>query len=190
MDLDLVLPLRDAAGLDAFLSEIYDPASASYLQFLSVQDFTARFGPTQADLRCGASTFARAHGFTVTGGSRDSMEVQVRAPVSAVEAAFHVRLQTYRHPFENRAFFAPDRNPTLNLPVKLAHVSGLDNYSIPRPLFVAKSDYAAAHGIDSASMAVPWHRFRPARLIPRQRHARGLLRRGCPDRSRASTLGY
>ena len=153
MDLDLVLPLRDAAGLDDFLSEVYDPASASYLRFLSVQDFTARFGPSQADFDA-VVNFARVHGFTVTGGSRDSMEVQVSAPVSAVEAAFHVRLQTFRHPFEDRAFFAPDRSPTVNLPVKLANVSGLDNYSIPRPLFVAKSDYAAAHGIDSASLAV------------------------------------
>jgi subtilase family serine protease len=152
MNLDLVLPLRDAAGLDTLLSEIYDPASASYRKFLTVEEFTAKFGPTQADYDA-VVEFAKARGLRVTGGSRDGMEVQVRGPVSAIEAAFHVSMRTYQHPLEDRAFYAPDRDPTVGLPVKLSHVSGLDNYSIPHPSFVAKSDYAAAHGIDPESMS-------------------------------------
>ena len=39
----------------------------------------------------------------------------------------------YQHPTENRTFYSPDREPTANLPFPLWHVSGLDNYSIPRP---------------------------------------------------------
>ena len=151
MNLDLVLPLRDPVGLDNLLSEIYDPTSASYGMFLSVEEFTAKFGPTQADYDA-VVEFAKAHGFRVTGGSRDGMEVQVSGPVSAVEAAFHVSMRSYKHPLEDRAFYAPDRDPTVNLPIKLSHISGLDNYSIPHPLFVAKSDYAAAHGIDPEAM--------------------------------------
>ena len=81
------------------------------------------------------------------------MEVQVTAPVANVEAAFHLNMRTYRHPFEARAFYGPDRNPTEGLPVKLSHVSGLDNFSIPHPLFVSKSDYAASHGLDLAAMS-------------------------------------
>src|ERR1035438_4723997 len=34
LQLDLVLPIRDQAGLNKFLSEVYDPASSSYHQFL------------------------------------------------------------------------------------------------------------------------------------------------------------
>ena len=151
MNLDLVLPLRDPVGLDNLLSELYDPVSPSYGMFLTVEEFTAKFGPTQADYDA-VVEFAKAHGFRVTGGSRDGMEVQVSGPVSAVEAAFHVNMQSYKHPLEDRAFYAPDRDPTVNLPIKLSHISGLDNYSIPHPMFVAKSDYAAAHGIDPATM--------------------------------------
>ena len=73
------------------------------------------------------------------------MEVQVKGPVSAVEAAFHVNMQTYQHPTEDRQFYAPDKEPTPG--VTLWHISGLDNYSIPHPLFVRKSDYAQAHGM-------------------------------------------
>ena len=31
-------------------------------------------------------------------------------------------------------FYAPDREPTVDLPFQLWHITGLDNYSIPRPL--------------------------------------------------------
>ncbi len=92
---------------------------------------------------------AKSNGLTVTGGSRDGMEVQVKGPVSAIEKAFHVSMMSYQHPSENRTFFGPDREPTTSLGFSLWHISGLDNYSIPHPLFVKKSDYAMAHGIDA-----------------------------------------
>ena len=84
----------------------------------------------------------------VTGGSRDGMDVQVKGSVAAVEAAFHLTVRTYQHPTENRPFYAPDREPSVDLPFSLWHVSGLDNYSIPHPRFVKKSDYAARTGIE------------------------------------------
>ena len=146
MSLDIVLPLRNQAGLERLLDEIYDPSSASYRQYLTVPEFTAQFGPTQADYDA-VVQYARSNGLTVVGGSRDGMDVQVKGPVSAVQTAFHVNLHTYQHPTENRTFYAPDREPTVSLPFNLWHISGLDNYSNPHPLFVKKSDYAAAHGI-------------------------------------------
>ena len=146
MSLDIVLPLRNQAGLERLLDEIYDPSSASYRHYLTVPEFTAQFGPTQADYDA-VVQYARSNGLTVVGGSRDGMDVQVKGPVSAVQTAFHVNLHTYQHPTENRIFYAPDREPTVSLPFNLWHISGLDNYSLPHPLFVKKSDYAAAHGI-------------------------------------------
>jgi len=146
MQLDLVLPLRDQPGLDAFLGELYNPASPSYRHFLTPQEFTARFGPTQEKYDA-VVAFAEAHGLAVVGGTRDGMEVQVKGPVSAIETAFHINLRTYQHPTENRVFYAPDREPTVDLTFQLWHISGLDNYSIPQTRLVKRSDYAAAHGI-------------------------------------------
>jgi subtilase family serine protease len=148
MRLDVVLPLRDPAGLDSFLKELYNPASPSYRHFLTVAEFTERFGPSQEDYDV-VVRLAEANGFTVVGGSRDGMDVQIQGPVSAVEKVFHVKMHTYQHPTENRSFYAPDREPTTDLSFALWHVSGLDNYSIPHPMFVKKSDYAKAHGIDA-----------------------------------------
>jgi subtilase family serine protease len=146
MSLDLVLTLSDQAGLDSFLTKLYDPASPSYRHFLSVPEFTERFGPSQADYDA-VLGFVKANGFAVVGGTRDGMDVQIRGPVSAVQAAFHVTMQNYQHPTESRTFYAPDREPTTNLRFPLWHISGLDNYSIPHPMLVKKSDYAKAHGI-------------------------------------------
>ncbi|HEY0785753.1 MAG TPA: S53 family serine peptidase [Acidobacteriaceae bacterium] len=146
MSLDIVLPLRDEAGLDRLLAEIYNPKNASYRHFLTVPEFTTRFGPTQQDYDA-VLAYAKRNGLAVTGGSRDGMEVQVKGSVAAVETAFHVNMLTYQHPSEARTFYGPDREPTVDLPFPLWHVSGLDNYSIPHPLLVSRSDYARAHGI-------------------------------------------
>lgn len=147
LQLDLVLPLRDEEGLNRFLREVYDPASPNYRQFLTVPEFTARFGPSQEDYDA-VVRYAQTHGLEVVGGTRDGMEVQVKGPVSAIETALHVNLRTYQHPTENRTFYSPDREPTPDLPFSLWHISGLDNFSIPHPMYEKKSDYAKAHGIE------------------------------------------
>ncbi len=146
MQLDVVLPLRDRNALHSFLNELYDPTSPSYRHWLTPTEFTKMFGPTQEDYDA-VVTYLKAHGLTVVGGTRDGMEVQVKGPVSSVESAFHVTMHSYQHPTENRIFYGPDREPSTDLPFALWHVSGLDNFSIPHPMFVKKSDYAKAHGI-------------------------------------------
>jgi subtilase family serine protease len=138
MHFDIVLALRHQPELENFLQEIYDPNSPSYRHFVTVKEFTERFGPSQEDYDA-LIQFAKAHGFTVTGGSRDSMDVQFTASVAAIEKAFHVTMGLYQHPTENRTFYAPDREPTVDLPFRLWHISGLDNYAIPRPLLVHKN---------------------------------------------------
>ena len=151
LQLDVVLPLSDAAGLKAFLQQVYNPASASYKRFLTPAQFTERFGPTQANYDATVS-YLEASGFRVVGGSRDGMEIQIEGNVSAVNRAFHVAMQTYQHPTEGRTFYGPDREPTTDLPFALWHVSGLDNYSITHPMLVKRSDFAAAHGMSSEAV--------------------------------------
>ena len=138
MHIDIVLPLSNEAELDSFLQELYDPSSPSYRQFLTVQEFTARFGPSQEDYDA-VIGFAKTNGFTVVGGSRDGMDVQLTGSVAAIEGAFHVTMGVYQHPTENRTFYAPDREPTVNLPFRPWHISGLDNYSIPHPATVHRN---------------------------------------------------
>ena len=178
MNLVIALPLRNEDQLDQLLKDLYDPSSPSYRQFLTVEQFTEMFSPTQQEYDA-ALDFAKENGLTVTGTSPNRLTLQVSGNVANVEAAFHVNIGVYQHPTENRTFYAPDREPTTNLTFSLWHVSGLDNYSIPHP---------AGPGEEAGQCRLKLkrhHRLRSLGLVPGQRHARGLLRRHGAHRRRA-----
>jgi subtilase family serine protease len=146
MRLVLALPLRNEANLDSFLEDVYDPTSASYRQFLTVEEFTARFGPTQEDYDA-VIRFARENGFAVVGTSRNRVNIDVQGSVATIEKAFHISMGIYQHPTENRTFFAPDREPTTSLAFPLWHISGLDNYSIPHSALRRRDDNNKPHSL-------------------------------------------
>ena len=137
MRLVFVLPHRNEDALKSVLQDIYDPSSPSYQQYLTVQEFTDRFGPSQADYDA-LTNFVQTHGLTVVGTSVNRMNLDVSGSVANIEKALHVTMGVYQHPTENRTFFSPDREPTPDLSIPLWHISGLDNYSIPQPQLVRK----------------------------------------------------
>jgi len=59
--------------------------------------------------------------------------LDVSGAVGDIERALHVKFQVYQHPTENRTFFAPDTEPSLDLTTPILGISGLDNYAPPRP---------------------------------------------------------
>jgi len=134
MRLVLTLPHRNQAELQDFLKEVYDPYSASYHKFLTVDEFTARFGPSQEDYDS-LIHFAKTNGLTVVKTSRNRMNLDVRGPVSSIEKALHVTMAVYQHPTESRTFFAPDREPSTDTGMQLWAIGGLDTYSRPKPMY-------------------------------------------------------
>ena len=138
LQLAIGLPLRDEAGLDVLLKEIYDSASPNYHRYLTPAEFTTRFGPTEADYAA-VQEFARTNGLKITGTHPGRVVLDVRATVKDLERIFHIKLRTYRHPREARDFYAPDIEPTTVFPAAVLQVSGLDNYSLPQPKSVTKS---------------------------------------------------
>ncbi|HTT84615.1 MAG TPA: S53 family peptidase [Rhizomicrobium sp.] len=132
LQLDIALPLRDSESLTATLNAIYDPASPSWHRYLSVAEFTARFGAAENDYRT-AVDFFRTSGLRVTGLSANRLMIEVEGTVADIERVFHVNLLLYKHPLEARSFMAPDREPTLDLGVPILHVTGLDDLVLPAP---------------------------------------------------------
>lgn len=83
--------------------------------------------------------------------------VDLEGTAAQVEQAFHVGMNVYQHPTENRTFYSPDREPSLELSVPIAHISGLNNYSIPRPMAVkASADQAIPALTGQAPVASIW----------------------------------
>jgi subtilase family serine protease len=127
------LPLRNQAALDALLQQLYDPASTNYHKFLDPQEFTVRFGPTEADYAA-VRAFAEANGLKVAGTHPNRVVLDVAGSVSNVEQAFHITLRTYHHPTEARDFFAPDTEPSVPTNLPVADMWGLSDYALPTPL--------------------------------------------------------
>ena len=91
-----------------------------------------QFGPTVQDYRA-VINFANANGFIVTDTPKNRLLVDVRGTVAQIEKAFNVKMGVYQHPTENRTFYSPDREPSLDLAVSVSHIAGLNDFSIPRP---------------------------------------------------------
>ena len=128
----LMLPLRNQSELTSLLTRMYDSSAPDYRHFLSVAQFTEQFGPAAEDYQA-VVDFAKANGLTVTATPVNRMLVDVSGSVAQIENALHVAMTIYQHPTEKRTFYAPDREPSLDLVVPVSHIAGLNDYSIPRP---------------------------------------------------------
>ncbi len=139
------LPLRNREALTNLLRQIYDPASPNYRHYLTPEEFTAQFGPTEQDYQS-VIAFAKANGMAVAGTHSNRMLLDVRARTPDVEKAFNVTMWNYRHPSENRDFFAPDTEPSIPAGLPVLDVSGLNNYSLPQPMLHKKTTVSPAAG--------------------------------------------
>ena len=134
LNLTISLQVQNENGLDDLLQQIYDPLSPNYHHYLTPKQFYQQFGPGNQAYQA-AINFAKTAGLAVTGVYSNQMILDVRGRASDIQKAFNVNLYLYHHPAESRDFYAPDRDPTVNAALPIMHVSGLDNYVIPHPLY-------------------------------------------------------
>lgn len=132
LHLAIGLPLRNQDVLDALTRQIYDPSSQIYHHFLTPEQFTSQFGPTEQDYQA-VIDFAQANGLTVSYRHPNRVILDVTGPVVKIEKAFQVNMHVYHHPKEARDFYAPDTDPVVSDTLPILHVSGMNNYYIPHP---------------------------------------------------------
>jgi subtilase family serine protease len=136
LKLAIQLPLRNQAELTQLLHDLYDPASANFHKYVSVSEFTERFGATAADYNK-VVKWAKANGLSVITTTPNRRLVAVEGSVDTVDRAFQVKVNNYRHPTEGRTFYSPDREPVaVGLTVPLLQVTGMTNYVLPHPMLL------------------------------------------------------
>lgn len=135
MRIVLVLQHRNQPDLDQFLKDLQDPASTSYHHYLTVDQFTAKYGPSVSDYEA-VKTWAKENGLKIESTARNRQILAVSGSVQKIQNALHVNFGVYQHPTENRTFFAPDREPTPDMSVRLWSIGGLDNFSTPQRMLV------------------------------------------------------
>ena len=137
LSLAIGLPLRNKEELTNLLQQIYDPASTNYHHYLTPEQFAVRFGPATNDYQA-LIDFAMSHNLTVTGKHPNRLLVDVTGSVADIEKAFQVTMSVYKHPRENRNFFASSVEPSVPSALSVLDISGLNNYSLPHPKYKLK----------------------------------------------------
>ena len=143
LQLAIGLPLRNEAALDSLIHELYNPGSRQFHRYLTPEEFTAQFGPSAADYQA-VIAFALTNGLRVIKTYPNRMVLDVAAPVADIEQAFGVTLKTYRHPKEQRDFYAPSVEPSVPTNLPVADLWGLSDYARPHPLAIVANATNAA----------------------------------------------
>jgi hypothetical protein len=130
VDLAITMPVRNRAGLDAFVRQISDPASATFGQGLTPAQFTSSYGPTAADYQA-LVDWAQAAGLTVVQTYSNRTLLDVRGSADAVNKALFVNL-VYRQRADGTPFFVADREPSIGIAPSVLWIGGLDNFVRPK----------------------------------------------------------
>ena len=104
----------------------------TFTNFLTPEEFTARFGPTEQDYEAVENFRAgqrldhhRTHG--------NRLVLDVTGPAAAVEKAFHITCGPISIRPRRGDFFAPDTEPTVDAALPVADIQGLSDFARPHP---------------------------------------------------------
>lgn len=127
--LTLGLQPPNEAAEEQFLHDVQDRQSPLFHRFLSADQWNARFAPAPQSEQA-VVNWAQAHGLTVSNRFANRLLVDVVASVNAIEAAFRVRMNSYK--LGGTSFFSIDRDPTIpaNLDGILHAVLGLNSLEV------------------------------------------------------------
>ena len=135
------------AALTQLLQDQQNPNSPSYHQWLTPEQFGARFGLSAADL-AKVSTWLTSQGFTVTSTARSSTSITFSGTVGQVQRAFGTSLHTVSADGEQHIANLSD--PTLPSPIAgvVLSITGLNDFKLKSRARV--STVAASTAADSA----------------------------------------
>jgi subtilase family serine protease len=133
--LAIALALPHPEEEDRFLEEIQDKSSPLFRQFLSSEEWDARFAPTP-ETEQAIVDWATSQGLTVTKRYPGRLVVDVEAPAGVIEKALQVTINTYLLPANGRAkartVYANDRDPVLPASIRpfVHSIHGLNSIAL------------------------------------------------------------
>ncbi|MDE3062969.1 MAG: Ig-like domain repeat protein [Acidobacteriota bacterium] len=137
------------ADLKALLAAQQDPASALYHQWLTPDQYAARFGMAQADIEK-VEDWLQQQGFSIETVSRSHNMIHFSGTVGQVEQAFHTQMHFYTVNGEKN--FAP--STALSIPAALSgivlNVGNLDTFR-PQPHVIKRTGLNPSPSFTSAT---------------------------------------
>ena len=132
MTLNIALSAAQQAELDALLAAQQNPKSPQYHQWLTQEEYGARFGLTDSDLSK-VTGWLTAQGFTVNRVSKSRNAIFFSGQVFQVETAFHTQIHYFQYEGKQHIANATELRVPAALGSVLLNVRGLNNFR-PKPL--------------------------------------------------------
>ncbi|MGA2409116.1 MAG: protease pro-enzyme activation domain-containing protein, partial [Candidatus Binataceae bacterium] len=150
MTMRITLALHNRSELDQLLQDQQDPASPQYHQWLTPEEFDARFGPSQAQSEA-VSAWLAGQGFQVTDASLTTRTITFTGTAAQAEQAFQTHIGT----FSGSQTFTNVTDPVIPAAFAgvVAHIGGLDNVHSFAP--VIQHFAATASGTGSSPPTAP-----------------------------------
>lgn len=141
--LSVSLRLSNLTQLKAFIAGQNESTAVQYHKYLTPQQFTAQFGPTQANVDA-VKAFLHGAGFTVTSVASNRMLIDVVGTVAQANKAFGTTL--YNYTLDQRQVMAPENTPTMpqNLAAIIQNVSGLNTLEVSHPIWLDAKNHVPA----------------------------------------------
>lgn len=123
LQLAIGLPFRNQEALQQLLSGKGNLKNIKYHLPLTNEQILDMFSPSQNDYQAVIS-FAESNGLAIV--DKDSLRTLlfVNGTVGDIEKVFHINLNYYKQPNGN-SYYAPDKEPSIDLDVPILHISGL-----------------------------------------------------------------
>jgi subtilase family serine protease len=133
----IALSLPDLPAAESLLKSLYTPGDPQFHQFLTADQFVARFAPADADV---AKVIAALAKYGLAAQQTTATTLKVTGLPTDMERAFSVSLHSYEVPAHGNVagytFHAPLTSPTIpgEISASVAAVVGLDSRPSLRPL--------------------------------------------------------
>jgi hypothetical protein len=131
LHVDVGLPLRNDAAMQRVVDEVSDPGSPCYRQYLTGEQLSTYFDPTVEDYDT-LIDWAESKGLTVVGTYSNRLLLDLSGTAAAVERAFCVNLNYFELASGNQ-FYAPDREPSLDLSIPVTGITNLNSVANALP---------------------------------------------------------
>ena len=152
----IILKLRRADELDAFIAATVDPDSPLYHRFLTTEQFRAAFAPSRNDIRR-VTDFLAANGIVVNEVYPNGLIIKATGTASQFTQAFQAIMHDYRDG-DGRAFRRPAHGHKVprDLDDVILYVAGLNTQSSQfRPHSTQAKAKAAALGEAQPAVVLP-----------------------------------
>jgi subtilase family serine protease len=128
------MTLKNLAGLKSFATEVSNPKGREYGQYLSTEQFAARYAPAAADVAAVEKLLEQAGMKNVTAGPH-GVYVSATATVAQLRTAFKVSQNLYA--YKGMTLRANKEEPTIpaSLAGKIVFIDGLDDTGMMRTPF-------------------------------------------------------